>query len=179
MIGRLALVLGRGSRVTRWLTVGALGVVVLLVVASALAPAPRPSHRLGPPTTGSVRRSLRSPTVPRGSPLVSAGELSDARRVAARFLVGYLPFLYGRGSARSVEGVTPSLRVELTRMRALVTPVERRRHARVVSLTAVGQAHGAVVATALVDDGGVTTYALRITVRELRAGWLVTRVDGR
>jgi hypothetical protein len=176
MIGRIVPMLGCGPR-TRWLTLGALGVAVLLVVASALPPAPRPAHRSRPPTAGS-RRSLHLPTVPRGSPLVSAGGLAYARRAAARFLVGYLPFLYGRGSARSVEDVTPGLRLQLTRMQAVITPVERRRHPRVFSLSAAGQPHGTVLATAFIDDGGVATYALEITLRGWRGGWLVTGVDG-
>ena len=47
-----------------------------------------------------------------------------------------------------------------------------------VSLTAVGQTPAAVLATALVADGGVTAYAVRITLRAGRDGWLVSGVDG-
>ena len=80
--------------------------------------------------------------------------------------------------ARSIDGVTPDLRRQLIRAPGLVTPVERHRHPRVVSLTAVGQAPAAVLATALVADGGVTAYALRMVLRSTRSGWLVSRVDG-
>jgi hypothetical protein len=45
-------------------------------------------------------------------------------------------------------------------------------------LTTLGQASGAVVATALIDDGGIANYALRLTVRRTSRGWLVSRVDG-
>jgi hypothetical protein len=109
---------------------------------------------------------------------VAAGELARARDAAARFLAGYVPFIYGRGSARSVDAIAPALRLQLMRARAQVTPVERRRRPRVVALTAVGRAPGVVLATALVEDGGVTTYALRITLREDRSGWLASAVDG-
>jgi hypothetical protein len=109
---------------------------------------------------------------------MSPGGLVAARRVAGRFLGGYLPFLYGRGSARSIAGVTPDLRRQLIRWRGLVTPVERHRHPRVVSLTAVGQAPAAVLATSLVADGGVTAYALRVMLRAGQDGWLVSGVDG-
>lgn len=101
-----------------------------------------------------------------------------AKRAALRFLAGYLPFLYGRGSARSIDAVTPGLRRQLGPMRGLVTPVERRRHPRVISLTAVGQAPAGALATALVADAGVTTYALRITLRAGPNGWLAIGVDG-
>jgi hypothetical protein len=60
----------------------------------------------------------------------------------------------------------------------LVTPAERGRHPRVVSLAAVARSPGVVLATALVADGGVTTYPLRITLEGGRDGWLVSGVDG-
>ena len=165
MIGRLRSMLGR-SRLTRRLTVVALSLVALSVVASALTPAPRPEQRQGAP--GSTAQSTRPRRGTRAP--VSAGGLARARQAAKRFLVGYLPFLYGRGRARAIDAVAPSLRLKLTRTRTLVTPVERRRHPRLVSLAAVGQATGVVLATALVEDGGVTAYALRITLRREPAG---------
>ncbi len=94
------------------------------------------------------------------------------------FLAGYLPFAYGQASASSVPAVTPALRRQLRRERVQVTPVERRRRPRVVSLTALGQAPGIVVATALIDDGGIANYAMRLTVRRTSGGWLVSGVDG-
>jgi hypothetical protein len=72
----------------------------------------------------------------------------------------------------------PALRRQLKRERMQVTPVERRRHPHVVSLTVLGQASGAVVATALISDGGIANYAVRLTVRRTNRGWLVSRVDG-
>ena len=98
--------------------------------------------------------------------------------MARKFLAGYLRFAYGRASAVSVPAVTPALRRQLKRERVQVTPVERRRHPRVVSLTALGQASGVVVATALIDDGGITNYTLRLTVRRTNRAWLVSGVDG-
>jgi len=176
MTGRLAAALGRSSRTTCRLTLAAAGLVALLVVTSALAPSPHPADRPVPPPARPAH-NRRTPTTP-GSRPISPGGLVAARRVAARFLTGYLPFLYGRGTARSIDGVTPSLRLRLGREPALVTPVERHRDPRVVSLTAVGQTPAAVLATALVADGGVTAYAVRITLRAGRDGWLVSGVDG-
>lgn len=174
MIGRLVAAFGRRSRATRRLTLAAFALVVLLVVASALAR--HPAHRpVAPPTVPT--RLHRTPTAG-GSRAISPDGLGAAKRVAARFLAGYLPFLYGHGSARSIGAVTPGARRQLSRMRGLVTPVERRRHPRVVSLTAVAQSPGAVQATALVADAGVTTYALRIMLSAARNGWMVSGVDG-
>ena len=116
-------------------------------------------------------------TVP-GSRRIPPDGLVAAKRVAARFLAGYLPFLYGRGSARSIEAVTPGFRRALSRLGAVVTPVERQRHPHSVSLTTVAQSPAAVLATALVADGGVTTYAVRIRLRVGRDGWMVNSVEG-
>lgn len=111
-----------------------------------------------------------------GQPPVSVAKLGRARAVAIRFLHGYLRFAYGRARADQVIAVTATLRRQLTTERALVTPTERRRHPRVVSLAVVGQAPRVVLATALVEDGGVTAYALRITLQEGRSG--VARESG-
>ena len=104
-------------------------------------------------------------------------QLARARRVARTFLAGYLPFAYGRASAGSVWAVTPALRRELWRERVQVTPVQRRRRPRVITLTALGQAAGVVVITALIDDGGIASYAVRLTIRRTNRAWLVSRVD--
>ena len=176
MTGRLIAALRRSSRTTRRVTLAALVLVALLIVASALAPSPHRAHRPVPPPAGPAR-TRRTPAAP-GSRTISPGRLVAARRVAGRFLAGYLPFLYGRGPARSIRAVTPGVRRLLIRVRGLVTPVERHRHPRVVSITAVGQAPAAVLATALVADGGVTAYSVRIVLRSRRDGWLVSSVDG-
>jgi len=178
MIGRLLSMLGRRSRLPRWLTVTAGGLLALSVVASAVTSAPGPKHRTGPQSTSS-RHSVQTPASQRHPPSVSAGELARARETAARFLSGYLPFLYGRGSARSVDAVALGLRLQLMRARAEVTPAENGRHPRVVSLAVVGQAPRVALAIALVEDGGVTAYALRITLQEGRSGWLASVVDDR
>lgn len=175
MTARLLAALGRRSRTTRQLTLAALALVVLLVVAAALAPVRHPAHGQVAPSAAPTR-TRRTRTAP-GSHPISRGGLVAARRVAARFVAGYLPFLYGRRSARSIEAVTPAVRWQLSRMRGLVTPVERRRHPRVVSFTGVAQSPGAMLATALVADGGGTTYVLRIMLRAGRDGWVVSRVD--
>jgi hypothetical protein len=176
MTGRPVAALGRRSPTTRRPPLAGLVLVGLLVVASALAPARHPTHRpVAPPAVRT--RPGGTPAAPGSGPISPTG-LVAARRAAARFLAGYLPFLYGRGSARSINAVTPGLRRQLSRMRSLVTPVERHRHPRVVSLFVVGQVAAGALVTALVADGGVTTYALRIVLSGGRGGWIVNSVDG-
>lgn len=177
MTGWLVSILNRRSRLARRLTVASLGVVALSIAVSALAPARHSRHSAGQAPTASSD-GPQVPVPPRHPSPVSAGELARARATASRFLSGYLRLVYGHGSARSIDAVTPNLRVLLTRDRPEVTPVERHRHPRLVSLTAVGQAPGVVLASALVEDGGVTTYALRISLREGPSGWRASAVDG-
>jgi hypothetical protein len=139
------------------------------------------------PSDGHRRRSIppgpataSSPNTParRLRPPVSVAQLAVARRVAARFLAGYLPFAYGRGSALTIGGVTPALRRQLVRrQRAQLTPVERRRRPRVVSLQTVATTPLFVVATVSIDDGGVATYRLRFTVSHFAGRWAVGSVE--
>ena len=58
------------------------------------------------------------------------------------------------------------------------TPAERRRHPRVVSLEAVPQTPVLALATAMIEDGGITTYPLRLRLDRARDGWVVSAVDG-
>ncbi len=126
-----------------------------------------------PPAAASSPQSLPR----RLPPPVPTAAMQDARRVAERFLAGYLPFAYGRGSALAVGDVTSALRRQLLRERARLTPVERRRHPRVVSLQTVGTTPAFVVATAVIDDGGVVTYRARVTLQREASRWAVSSVE--
>jgi len=114
---------------------------------------------------------------PSVSPPVPARDLRAARVVAARFLVSYLRFAYGRRGADWVNAVTAELRSQLIRQRAQATPAERGRHPHVVSLAAVGTSPGFVVATATVQDGGIAGYRLRFTLQERAGRWRVSNVQ--
>ncbi|MGZ4287773.1 MAG: hypothetical protein ACXVH3_27730 [Solirubrobacteraceae bacterium] len=124
------------------------------------------------PAAGSPHPSPR-----RLPPPVSTAAMLEARQVAARFLAGYLPFAYGRGSALAIRSITPALRRELLRQRAQLTPVERQRRPRVVSLQTIATTPTFVVATAAIDDGGVATYRLRFTVQREAGRWAVSSVE--
>jgi len=87
-----------------------------------------------------------------------------------------LRFAYGRASATEVKAVTPELHTQLVRERAQMTPAERQRHPRVVSLRLVGIMPGFVAATAAVADGGVAMYPLRFTLQRRAGRWSVSSV---
>ena len=127
----------------------ALGAVMAALTLSA--PRSGRERRRAPPASG-CREFAAEPAAPTPAARPAAA-MRDARRVAERFLAGYLPFAYGRRSAFAVGDVTPALRRQLRRERAQLTPVERRRRPRVVSLQTVGTTPAFVVATAVIDDG--------------------------
>ena len=112
--------------------------------------------------------SLRQP--------VSATELHGAVNVAGRFLRSYLRFAYGKASPSSVLAITPRERSQLSRERAAVTPAERDRRPRFVSLQVIGTTPGFAVATATVADGGITRYRLRFTLQRRATRWAVGSV---
>ena len=138
---------------------------------------------------GGAHRGTNSPSppsrptpvlpVPRpvSPPPVSATQLHAARIVGGRFLLSYLRFAYGTGVGGAVKGITLALRSRLIRQRALVTPAERGRRPRVVSLATVGSTPGFVVAIATIGDGGIAAYRLRFTLQEHTGRWLVSSVQ--
>jgi hypothetical protein len=150
----------------------------LLGVVSVAAAVSTPSSRQHPPSrraTAPDRTTLRS-QVPAHAPALAHSELAPARQAAVRFLASYLRFAFGRARAQSVAPVSQAVRHQLMRGGASVTPVERRRHPHVMSVQVVAGAAGLAHATALVEDGGVTSYAVRVTLRRQRSGWVVTAI---
>ena len=151
---------------------------VLGLVLAVVTPSPRP--RVKAPTARASVRSVglraESRSVPtRPSPALSA-QLMAARHAAEVFLAEYLRVAYGR-PARVLTDAAPALRRESTGQRADATPAERRRHPRVVSLEVVGNGPGAASATAMVADGGIAIYALRLTLTESDGRWQVSGVE--
>ncbi len=140
-----------------------------------------------PPGGGHARRAIPQPQAGRTPTRlsrrrvlgpVSGAELGRARQAAERFLEGYLSFAYGRAHAVVGVLITPALRRQLVLERAQITPVERRRHAHVESLQVVGMAPGFALATATVDDGGITVYQLRFSLAADAGLWAVSSVQG-
>lgn len=89
-----------------------------------------------------------------------------ARRVARRFLTGYLKYLYGHGSARHISGSSRSLRRRLDARPLRVPPAARRRSPRVRSLSAGTRADGGRrwLLTARIADGSAVIYPIQLLV---------------
>ena len=93
--------------------------------------------------------------------------------MAREFLGGYLAYLYGRGRAARVPHVSATVRGGLARTRARETPAQRPRRPRTLELKLVVQRDGALIATALVADGGVAPHPLTFTLAHRGERWLV------
>jgi hypothetical protein len=147
------------------------------IVALTLLAGPGSVARRRVPTTLAAPPQGSERTVsPRVGAPVSASGLQRADLVAGRFLDTYLPFAYGRTGVEAVMAIVPELRGQLIAEHAPLTPAERRRQPRVVSLRLVGMVPGFALATASVNDGGIAAYRLRFTLQKRAAGWSVTRV---
>jgi len=105
-----------------------------------------------------------------------ARPLAQPLAAARRFLGGYLPFLYGRGSARAVAAAAPSLRDRLAASRLRVPPAASERHPRVVGLDGRRLASGRVLVMARIADGGAAIYPVSLTLARRSGRWLVVAV---
>jgi hypothetical protein len=154
--------------------------VALLVAVSVAASLLRSSSRQQPASRRATEPARTAPPaqVPSYIAAVAHADLARARRAAGRFLASYLRFAYGRASARSVAAVSRAVRDQLMRGAASATPAERRRHPRVVLVQVTAPQVGVARATGLVEDGGVTSYIVRVTLRRERSGWVVSAIGG-
>ena len=164
------------SRVRRGVVAAGALLALAAVMAALTLTAPHGDRQRQPVRQRTESVPVQRTSPPRLAPPVPATAIRRARRVAQRFLAGYLPFAYGRGELAAINGITPALRSRLHK-RAQLTPVERRRRPRVVSLQTTATTPTFVVATAVIDDGGVTTYRLRFTLEGRAGRWLVSGVQ--
>jgi hypothetical protein len=125
--------------------------------------------------------SLPSPatTVTSGLPRATDSPPSVQRRApeaaAVRFLDTYLPFLYGRGGAKSIRAATPQLVARIVRSRVRVPPAARTRRPRLEAIGAHSLAGGRVLVRARVGDGAVS-YTLTLALLRSSGRWLVRSV---
>jgi hypothetical protein len=174
----LLAVLGRlPSRVRRLVVVGVALLALAAVMAALTMTSPHNHRRQQPVRQAQVSEPVQRTAPHTLAPPVSTEAIVRARRVAERFLTGYLPFAYGRRGASAISGITSELRRQLLHRPAELTPVERRRRPRVVSLQTTATTPTFVVATAVIDDGGVTPYRLRFTLESAAGRWLVSGVQ--
>lgn len=130
------------------------------------APAPAPPPAPGPIIGGHGPPAARDP--------LTSGQRRQASAAVRRFLVGYLPYLYGRGTAGRVAPVTPSVARTLRSGSARVTPAQRRKRPRVAALKVTGQTARSALAAVQVADGGPATFQLTLTVERRAGRWVIS-----
>jgi hypothetical protein len=167
----------RLSPSARTLAVVTMGVAVFVLAAFALAPSADRTLAAHHSSGRATRRATTGRSLSRHPDAVGARQLARARSATRLFMRGYLRFAYGEGPASLIRAASPPLRRQL-RQRVLVTPAEQGRQPRVISLETSDQERGRVLATAIIDDGGIAFYAIRVTVRKAGSGWRVSAVDG-
>jgi hypothetical protein len=163
------------------------GALILAVIGRAPA---RPAKRVEPRTPPPASSLPASPVTPlrvqaTGPPgeesrpsaalEVSGRELGAVRHAARVFLAGYLPFSYGRGSARRIRAAGAGLRARLAAERPRVPARERRRRARVLLLQLDAADPSGAGVRALVDDRA-RRYSVVLTLARVGGAWRVTRV---
>lgn len=159
------------------------GVVITLVIVGALLILFRPSRDTTPPPPTSSYTTAPAPPVVAPAPVtppaqttrVSRRDLAEARRTARRFLSGYLPFTYGRGSVSSIPMATSNLRASLQQPR--VPPDIARLHPRVKSLEAESSSPITATVVALVTDAR-RNYSVTVALTRTSSGWRVNGLRG-
>lgn len=112
----------------------------------------------------------------RSGPPVVRGQPAGARPAAQQFLDSYLRCAYGHHSAFAASAVAPQLRHQLRCDGPEVTPVDRRRRPKVGAVQLSARRPGVVIATATIEDGGITVYPLRFTLIKQAGRWVVDDV---
>lgn len=148
--------------------------LMLLIGDHGRQAAPPERTQPSPPSTSAPPPEPQPAAGVEGTAAPAAALPPEPRRVARRFLSGYLAFIYGRGPAGAIEGGDPGLVARLVRSRVRVPPAARRREPRVVELRAPRDDRQRLQVTALIDDGGVAQYPISLTLVRRGGRWLVT-----
>jgi hypothetical protein len=165
------------------------GALILSVIGRApTRPAKPAEHRAPVPTATPPAPATRTSPVqveqtgppseesePNAGLEISRSELRIVKRTARRFLLDYLPFTYGRGSARHSRAATARLRAQLAAEPPRVPPRERRHRPRVTLLQLDGAGRTWAGVVALVDDGA-RRYSVAMTLARVGRNWQVSRV---
>lgn len=159
----------------------ALAVFAVLLAASAvLLAATRPAWQHDPAQRqlGASAGSASRPPAPASRAANTTRVAPVLARVAHGFLAGYLAYLYGHAPARAVRDAAPALLRSLRAHPPLVSPATRARHPRVLSLHPAPAPVGRIGVSALVGDGELASYPVRLLLTSEDGRLLVSAVEG-
>jgi len=171
--------LAEGERTAAFVLAAAVlvGAAAYFLVAqpSGVAPTPSATPVLAPSkgAPASPATETESESTPVGP---TALEVRRAKATGRRFLRGYLPYSYGRGSADEIRSATDELLAELAeRPPHVPLTVEAARRAKVTAVQAEAAEDGEISVLAFVEDSE-RDYALSLALERVGTTWRVSRV---
>jgi hypothetical protein len=114
----------------------------------------------------------------RRAPAVAPGEAARAKRAARAFLVGYLPYSYGRARAERIRAAARRLLRELERTPPRVPAAVARADPRLISVHADATLGDLAINVVAVVDDGQRRYRVPLELRRTRGRWVVTAIGG-
>lgn len=115
---------------------------------------------------------------PPGTPEANApyAPPAAAERAMRQFLDGYLAYLYGRGSARSIDRASAQLIGRLAANPPRVSPAQRERSPKIVEVRSRRPQPGRVRLIATIDAGETSQYPIGALLRVRNGQWQVTEI---
>jgi hypothetical protein len=135
----------------------------------------RPSPEPGTPLTVTPTTVPSEEGQPSAAVRAPRADVEGVKRAARRFLAGYLPYTYGRQSARRIRAATSRLRRRLAARPPRVPARVGHRRPRVLLVQAEGAGRARAAITALISDGA-RRYSVELELARGRSGWQVTDV---
>ena len=153
-------------------------VVVILGAVAVLLTLTQPASQAHYPA-----RSTPLSSPPAAAENDMSASASEAKQTAERFLAGYLGYVYGHTPAGQIEDATPALIRSLQAHPPRVPPAAQARRPRVLSLhlaatAATAGSAGEVTVSAVVNDGGLIDYSVRLVLASEGGQLLVTGLEG-
>jgi hypothetical protein len=177
MIDRLRALANRPIRHEDRTKAFALAAALVVVALVGLLTLERPSRPAAEPErrapTAAPATEAPPPTADAAERTPSARELRTARRVARRFVAGYLDYSYGRGSADEIDGATALLRDDLAAEPPRVPPTVARLEPELLTVQLEADGLDDIEAVALVRDGR-RTYSTTLELEQSGESWLVS-----
>jgi hypothetical protein len=96
---------------------------------------------------------------------------------ARKFMRGYLPFLYGLGSAQAIVAITPALERELAAQPMARDDGASPSHPRLEALRLIARRGPRAVALAIVTDESGVYFPRKLALVQGTAGWQVTAIS--
>ncbi len=157
----------------------AMSVVVVLLAASALLlTLTRPDGELPRNTKRSFTPTKHGAIHAPPSEAATATLTPAVARTTRLFLSGYLGYLYGHTPASQIKGATAGLLHSLEDHAPHVLPAAQATGARLLSLHSMPAPPGLAEVSAVVNDGGLVDYPIRLQLAPQAGRPLVTELGG-